>query len=473
MAARKFEISLEQHRGLSAIVRLGAVLTAVSALALAASSAAFARATGEPCPAWTQPPPVASPATAKAAGRSKPGTVAGARARAGTAASGSVVYASKGVAVGPTKLLVRATISPLSGSLAVIEYGRGDALTTCGPVERLGQSSGVANVLLSGLQPSTTYRFRLVAKTPAGPVLGPERTFSTLPGGHVPQGVVVGTVSLGGLSRTEARAALLRPISSPLRLTYAGAHWQASRVKAGAVLDARHAVSTALTANPGAKLPSAKLSVDRARLNAFVASLNRRWTRTAQAAGVRLVGKHAVVTTSKAGVEVDTRAMTALLARELATGGTAAVPLATRKTASAPGPATQQKAVVVRLGAQTLTAYLNGKPVLEAPVTTGRAALPTPVGSYFVHYRASPYTFISPWPPGSPYYYPPAHVTWAMYFFDNDFLHDDPAEPTSSFGTGSEDGPYASHGCVHVPRDTMAYLYNWLPVGAPVIVSQT
>ena len=63
-------------------------------------------------------------------------------------------------------------------------------------------------------------------------------------------------------------------------------------------------------------------------------------------------------------------------------------------------------------------------------------------------------------------------MTWAMYFYDNDFLHDDPAEPSSAYGAGSEYGPYASHGCVHVPHDAMAFLYDWLPVGAPVIVSQ-
>jgi hypothetical protein len=60
-----------------------------------------------------------------------------------------------------------------------------------------------------------------------------------------------------------------------------------------------------------------------------------------------------------------------------------------------------------------------------------------------------------------------------MYFYDNDFLHDDPAEPSSAFGAGSNYGGYASHGCVHVPHDAMAFLWSWLPVGATVIVSQT
>jgi hypothetical protein len=89
-----------------------------------------------------------------------------------------------------------------------------------------------------------------------------------------------------------------------------------------------------------------------------------------------------------------------------------------------------------------------------------------------VIFRASPFVFHSPWPRSSPFWYPPTPVTWAMDFFNGDFLHDDPGEPSDAFGTGSEYGPYASHGCVHVPHDVMAFLYRWLPVGAQVVVAQ-
>ena len=125
--------------------------------------------------------------------------------------------------------------------------------------------------------------------------------------------------------------------------------------------------------------------------------------------------------------------------------------------------------IVVRLGEQSLTLYRDGAVVLETPVTTGRPALPTPVGSYDIAWRRSPYTFISPWPQGSPYYYSPAHVTWAMYFFDNDFLHDS-YEPSYAYGKGSNFGPYASHGCVHVPRDVMQVLYTTVPDHTPLVV---
>jgi lipoprotein-anchoring transpeptidase ErfK/SrfK len=245
-----------------------------------------------------------------------------------------------------------------------------------------------------------------------------------------------------------------------------------SRMKVGARLDLRTTLTAALTASPDTLLPPLEVAVDPAAVNAYVSTLERRWSRTGAAAGVRLEGSHAVITPVQGAVAIQARKTAGLITRQLITGSRGVIPLAVVRKPPPKSGDVAQKAVVVRIGAQTLTAYLNGRAVLKTPVTTGRPALPTPIGSYFVHYRASPYTFTSPWPPGSAYYYPPTTVTWAMYFFDNDFLHDDPGEPADAYGAGSNYGAYASHGCVHVPHSVMAWLYNWLPVGAPVIVSQ-
>jgi lipoprotein-anchoring transpeptidase ErfK/SrfK len=50
------------------------------------------------------------------------------------------------------------------------------------------------------------------------------------------------------------------------------------------------------------------------------------------------------------------------------------------------------------------------------------------------------------------------------------FIHDAPWEPASDFGPGSENGVDASHGCVHMPTPTMAWLYGWSPIGTTVIL---
>jgi lipoprotein-anchoring transpeptidase ErfK/SrfK len=62
-------------------------------------------------------------------------------------------------------------------------------------------------------------------------------------------------------------------------------------------------------------------------------------------------------------------------------------------------------------------------------------------------------------------------VAYAMEFLDGGyFLHTDPDEPLSAFGPGSEDGRYASHGCVHVPYAVMVDLYAWASDGTQVSI---
>ncbi len=346
----------------------------------------------------------------------------------------SVSYIPRGVAVGPTRARVTANVAPAVGAIVVVQYGRGSSYLACSAGEQ-ASPSGAQDMLVKGLLPDTSYRFRVVAKTRSGVAFGSARTLRTLPAGHVPQGVEVGSLAVGGMSNDQVRAVLGRPLETALRISYAGAFWDVSRAKVGARLDLRRTVTAALTASPGALLSPLSVTVDPASVRSICGvsrgAVEPRWY--AQA-GVTLAGTHAVVTPVQGSVVIQTRKMVALITHQLITGNQGAIPLAVVRKPPPNSGSLALKAVVVRIGSQTLTAYLYGRAVRETPVTTGRPALPTPVGSYFVHYRASPYTFISPWPPGSPYYYPPAPVTWAMYFFDNDFLHDDPAEPSDAFG---------------------------------------
>src|SRR5207237_6728521 len=72
------------------------------------------------------------------------------------------------------------------------------------------------------------------------------------------------------------------------------------------------------------------------------------------------------------------------------------------------------KLIVISLSRQVLTAYQDGTVVLTTFVATGRPALPTPPGVYHIFARYSPYKMISPWPYGSPYWYPDSWTNFAM-----------------------------------------------------------
>ncbi|HWE61170.1 MAG TPA: L,D-transpeptidase [Chloroflexota bacterium] len=135
------------------------------------------------------------------------------------------------------------------------------------------------------------------------------------------------------------------------------------------------------------------------------------------------------------------------------------------------------RVIVVSTESQTMRAYDHGVLIHEDYVTTGRPELPTPHGIFQVLARYSPYEFISPWPMGSPYYYPPSPVHFAMLFRDGGyFLHDAPWRSVYGPGTNlphsSDPGePLGTHGCVNFPYADMVWLWNWSPDGTTVLVN--
>jgi len=127
--------------------------------------------------------------------------------------------------------------------------------------------------------------------------------------------------------------------------------------------------------------------------------------------------------------------------------------------------------IVIHLATQQLVAYDAGCPILRTPITTGRPALPTDRGTFRIFYKTPAYKMVSPWPPGSPFWYQDAWVYWAMEFVgDGTFIHNADWQPDSTYGPGSQFGPYASHGCVHVLDGPLQSLYAWAQLGATVVV---
>ncbi|MGI8562715.1 MAG: L,D-transpeptidase family protein [Candidatus Dormibacter sp.] len=126
--------------------------------------------------------------------------------------------------------------------------------------------------------------------------------------------------------------------------------------------------------------------------------------------------------------------------------------------------------IIIHLATQHLDAYDNGCLFMSIPITSGRPALPTDQGTFHVFYKTTNYKMISPWPKGSPYWYPTTMVPHVMEFVsDGTFLHDAPWEPDSAYGPGSQNAGYSSHGCVHVPSYAINKLYDWVQIGDTVI----
>jgi lipoprotein-anchoring transpeptidase ErfK/SrfK len=127
------------------------------------------------------------------------------------------------------------------------------------------------------------------------------------------------------------------------------------------------------------------------------------------------------------------------------------------------GNATTTKKIVVDIGKQMLYAYDGKTLFMQEPVSTGLPATPTPHGTFEV-YRKTPSRYMQGPVPGlSDQYYDLPGVPWDLYFTD---------QGGAIHGTywHNHFGEEWSHGCVNLPLDAAEKLYQWTPLGTPVIV---
>jgi hypothetical protein len=125
--------------------------------------------------------------------------------------------------------------------------------------------------------------------------------------------------------------------------------------------------------------------------------------------------------------------------------------------------------IMVNMVEEALRFYDNGKLVNSFLVTTGRVERPTLPGVWTTQNRQAPTEFKSDDPPGSPFWYPPTHINYAiLYHWGGFFVHD--AWWRVNFGPGTEFPHYdtggdesfagnGSHGCVNVQEQQAAWLY--------------
>ena len=118
---------------------------------------------------------------------------------------------------------------------------------------------------------------------------------------------------------------------------------------------------------------------------------------------------------------------------------------------------------------QVLRFYNNGKLVRAFYVTTGRNEKPALPGVWTVQNRQAPTEFKSSDPPGSPYWYPPTPINYAiLYHWGGFFVHD--AWWRIKFGPGTQFPHYdgygdpafannGSHGCVNMQENDAAWVY--------------
>ena len=134
------------------------------------------------------------------------------------------------------------------------------------------------------------------------------------------------------------------------------------------------------------------------------------------------------------------------------------------------------KVVVISFSEQAARIYDHGKLIHANLVTTGSPDLPSPPGIHCISSQQYHITFESPFPKGSPHYYNPTPVNYAMLYANYGyFLHD--AWWRNSFGPSTNlphydpiSGNTGTHGCINFPIADAAWLIGWVDMGTPVLV---
>jgi lipoprotein-anchoring transpeptidase ErfK/SrfK len=120
------------------------------------------------------------------------------------------------------------------------------------------------------------------------------------------------------------------------------------------------------------------------------------------------------------------------------------------------------KSIVVNLSAQWLYAYVNGEQVFDAPIATGRDGMETPAGNFGVYAKIKVQTMRGV-TDGEGWVVP--NVPNVMYINGDVAIHG--TYWHNLFGSGVR----ISHGCINLPLDAAAWLYDWAPIGTPVRVT--
>lgn len=121
------------------------------------------------------------------------------------------------------------------------------------------------------------------------------------------------------------------------------------------------------------------------------------------------------------------------------------------------------KLIVVDLDALRAYAYEGDVVVNSFPISGGKPTTPTPLGTFRIIGKTAVQTMCGQYDDGT---YCTPNIRWISWFYPDYALHG--AYWHNKFGVAN-----VSHGCVNFRNDDSQWVYDWAPVGTPVIVRQT
>jgi lipoprotein-anchoring transpeptidase ErfK/SrfK len=121
-------------------------------------------------------------------------------------------------------------------------------------------------------------------------------------------------------------------------------------------------------------------------------------------------------------------------------------------------PAAYPKLLEADVSTDRLYAWQNGQLINTFLSTDGKPGDTTPIGSFAIWDKTRLQTMVGPG-------YVQPNVPYINYFdHSGDAIHGNYWRPASVFGTTD-----TSHGCIGIQVDEAEWVYNWAPIGTPVI----
>ena len=122
------------------------------------------------------------------------------------------------------------------------------------------------------------------------------------------------------------------------------------------------------------------------------------------------------------------------------------------------------KWLLADLSHSMIYAYEKNTLVRSFPMSAGAPETPTVIGEYKIYSKVRSQTMRGPNVDGTSYSVP--NVEWVSYFHQDYAIHGNYWRPASVFGALN-----TSHGCIGMPNASSQWVYEWAPIGTPVITT--
>lgn len=213
--------------------------------------------------------------------------------------------------------------------------------------------------------------------------------------------------------------------------------------------------------------------LDRKKVEAYIQNISKEINIAPQPKKIRVENgtKELVKEEGKDGLEVDVANNADIFIQAAEKGESAVFGIITKVVKSSVKTervlvADWTKYIDIDLKTQRMTAYENKNPVFSDAITSGKNGYGTPTGTFLIYSKTRSQTMRGGVPGTSEYYYLP-NVQYISWFNGAIAIHQ--AYWRSSFG-GADYTWNGSHGCINATLASSMYIYNWAPIGTPVIV---